>query len=161
MGVISTEDNKRSAIFVDKVYHGVQELLCGVHEVKKPQGSVLNISQELSNTKVSADNFTVETFFGPLGQLWTVMRNKWIWTENNYDNIIRVCVALKNLHICKYHLRATDFEFYQKHMTLLLLIDMGQAEKRRQKKMRYREKRRRRKNQKLWELSDDVIQSPE
>ena len=59
----------------------------------------------------------MENFFGRLTKLWGVISSKYRWSEEGYDDIFRLCVALTNYHISFHPLRdeedATNYKQYK------------------------------------------------
>lgn len=142
-GELSSEYPSAWAILVDKGYQGIHEILRGVHPVKKPFNGQLTLSQTQFNRKVSSDRVIVENYFGRLGLLWNLMSSKWRWAEENYDDIVRLCISLTNFHITNHPLRESDEQFFQRFKNRIYQIGVTMAEKRQLAQRKYREKRRR------------------
>lgn len=83
------------------------------------------MTDERRNKKVSSDRIIVENYFGRLRNYWMVLGTKFRWDEQNYDAILRICIAVKNLLVKFHPLRDKDgsaFERYKSAFTELETI---------------------------------------
>ena len=69
------------------------------------------------------------------------MSNKWRWVEKQYEKIIRLCLALTNLHVKWHPLRDEDNKHAHQYRRRLLEIGVKKAEKRKASQQMYRAKR--------------------
>lgn len=140
-------DKKRWALFVDKGYQGIFEILRGIHPRKKPVNGTISVSDEVFNKNVSSDRITVEILFGSLVGLWYILRFKWIWKLALYNDFFKFCVALTNYHVALNPLRSSDAQRNNQLRNRLSTIANNNAERRRSTVERYRQNRNVRMNQ--------------
>ena len=122
-GVLSTKYPANWGVLMDKGYQGASEYVRAIIPKKKPHGKLLPVDDENWNATVSSDRIIVENFFGRLTKLWGVISSKYRWSEEGYDDIFRLCVALTNYHISFHPLRdeedATNYKQYKNRNYLI------------------------------------------
>lgn len=96
--------------------------------------------------KVSSDRIIVEIVFGLLCGLWTLMSDKWRWSESLYDEFFSLSVSFTNFHIKWMPLRAVGRQNFQRLRNQMCHISNEQIEKKRSVLKRYLERRRDRLN---------------
>ena len=132
------------AILADKGYQGAVDELRVIHPIRTPIRGSLSLADMEFNQKVSSDRIIVENFFGRMTSMFTVLSHKYKWGEKMYDNIFMICLALTNIHIKGFPLRASDRTHYQGVRKRLLHISREEQEKKREAYQRRLERRRNR-----------------
>ncbi|RHY20158.1 hypothetical protein DYB32_010215 [Aphanomyces invadans] len=132
------------AILVDKGYQGLQEKFRAIHPTKSSGNASLPTETVIENRNISSDRIIVENFFGRLCSIWRVCADKYRWSEDLYDTIMRCCVALTNCHIETLALRAEDTNFFLQRLQRLRDISNETTRKRKLVQEKYRMKRRQR-----------------
>lgn len=130
------------AFLADKGYQGAQDQARCMIPSKKPARGVLTAAQEAANRELAADRILVENFFGRMLCLWNVMSTKYRWSEELYDTIAGLCIALTNVHIDYHELRRTDGDWYVRYVNRVFKIGEEKKRKRAETQRLYREKRR-------------------
>ena len=100
------------AVLVDKGYQGIQNSVRSIQPKKQPRNGSLSADDIERNHRVSSDRVIVENYFGRLCMLWKIMYKKFTLSEERYDQILRLCVALTNFHVSLNPLRAEDSDYY-------------------------------------------------
>lgn len=147
IGDLRTQYPDRWAILADKGYQGASQILRVIVPKKKPPRGSLTVDDADKNFKISSDRIIVENYFGRLCGLWTLFASQWRWSEDIYDDLFKIAVALTNCHIKSNPLRSDDGKHYNQIRNRLETIATERAEKRRRTQQRYRERRRRRLDQ--------------
>ena len=112
------------------------------------------------NATVSSDRIIEENFFGRLTKLWGVILSKYRWSEEGYDDIFRLCVALTNFHISFHPLRdEEDATNYKQYKNRNYLIGENIAKNRKLAQKKYRDRRSRRIRQEIGCSSDSSLSS--
>ena len=101
------------AVLADKGYQGAADELRVLYPKKKKPHKMLSVDEEQDNKDLSSDRVIGENYFGRMTSLWEITSRKYRWTEELYDPIVHLCVALANIHIFWHPLRDTDGERYQ------------------------------------------------
>ncbi len=70
------------ALLADKGNQGSDEFLRCVTTHKKPKRGVLTREEIEFNKKHSSDRILVENYFGRMGQLWSLLSSKYVWSES-------------------------------------------------------------------------------
>jgi hypothetical protein len=116
-------------VLVDKGYQGLPTHLRCIHPKRKPRGAELTHDEHDRNKRVSHDRVLVENYFGRLSTLWRVMFATFKWSEDKYDHLTRICVALTNFHAVLRPLRAQDSTAYAHQLSRYM--SMAQRQRRR------------------------------
>lgn len=98
-GMLQEEHLYSWAIIMDKGYQGAAENCCAVTTFKKPPQHKLSYSDYKYNKKIASDRIIVKHYFGRMGNLWAVVSNKWRSSENSYNMVFKLCLAVTNCHI--------------------------------------------------------------
>jgi hypothetical protein len=115
-----------------------------IHSVQSDSSQgVLAIEEELHSKRVAEDRIVVKKYLGRMCHIWGICSNKYRWSEDMYDSILQMCIAVTNFHVGFNPLRSEDSFFYAQYTTRLSLLGADIVNKRRQKQARYREKRQR------------------
>lgn len=141
------------AVLTDKGYVGMERKIRSISPKKKPVNRNPTFAEIDFNNNRATDHFLVEKFFGIMGTLWAMMGRKYRWSELKYDVIMRMCLALTNLHICKHPLRDEDGFSYRNLRRSLSHIEDETSERRQRQQKKYRDQRRSR----ICDDSDDAI----
>ena len=96
---------------------------------KKQPNRAVSLEDTTFNRRVSSDRIVVKIYFGRMGQLWTVVSNKYRWSEGTYDFIFRTCLALTNMHVRKNPLRASDHQFLRLFVIVCTVLGKIQSRK--------------------------------
>ncbi len=128
------------AVLMDKGYQGAAGVLRAITPRKKPVRGFLDRDDEVFNKKLSTDRILAENYFGRLGQLWSVLSKKYVWSEKYYNLSFSYGVALTNIHIIMHKLRDDDGSWYNRYHHL---IDVGETTKKKhaRSQSKYRQKR--------------------
>ena len=129
------------AILADKGYQSASEILRAVTPRKKPARGVLGREDEWFNKKLSSDRILVENYFGRMGQLWSVLSRKFVWSEKLFDLLFAIGVAATNYHVTIHKLRDDDSEWYNRYKNRLLHVGVMTKRKRAESQAKYRKKR--------------------
>lgn len=100
---------------MDKGYQGAQRKVRAVIPTKKPIGGLLIRAQKDKNFRIGKERVIVEMFFGRLTSLWSFFSTRFRWSEEIFDTVTRLCVALTNHNVLCNHLRETDLQIYHQH----------------------------------------------
>ncbi|DAZ99638.1 TPA: hypothetical protein N0F65_001875 [Lagenidium giganteum] len=81
-------------MLVDKRYVGAPNHMRCIHPKK---GSAATLSREdvALNQRISSDRVIVENYFGRVCSLWKVLAATYKWQEDRYDQVSRLCFALR------------------------------------------------------------------
>lgn len=131
-------------VLVDKGYQGSREFIRSIHPHRKPPRGVLSHAQENYNRALSSDRIIVENYFGRLGSMWSIMSQKYMWSEDQYDDIAKLCISFTNFNVELHPLRAADGTWYRQYLNLLSEIARGMTKERSDSQARSRNRRRRR-----------------
>ena len=140
-GPLEKECPRQWAILADKGYQGTAEICRVIHPKRNPPGAFLSPGEVAENKAISSDCILVESVFGRMCGLWSVVGTKWKCSENKYDPVLRLCLGLTNFHIRWGPLRAQNMTLYQKLTNRWYQIGNSQLERRHRIQKRYREKR--------------------
>lgn len=91
----------------------------------------------------SSDGVIVENCFGRLCCNWNIQSTKFKWAEQNYGDILKLCLAMTNSRIRFHPLREADGIFCRQALNCISHISRDASEKRRRTQERYCERRRR------------------
>ena len=83
---------------------------------KKPVGGVLTVAGRRENEAKASDRVIAKNYFGRQGILWGVASNTYRWSEDSYDNIFQLTVALTNVYIKWHPLRREDGKTYERYL---------------------------------------------
>ena len=129
------------SILADKGYQGAADELRVLYPKKKKPHKMLSVDEEEGNKELSSARVIVKNFFGQMNGLWEVTSRKYRWAQELYDPILRLCVALTNIHILWHPLRDQDGERYEQVRNKWFTFGQGMVKLNQQ---RYRDKRQRR-----------------
>lgn len=161
-GMLSNTYQDSWAIIMDKGYQGAQVHLRAIIPKKEPNRKLLSIEDENWNKMVASDRIIVENFFGRLTKLWYVIASKYRWSEESYDTIFCICVALTNFHIQLHPLRDdVNAAHYRIYKNRNYRIGESIVKKRKLAQKRYRERRKQRIHEELEDNSNSSISSEE
>jgi len=130
------------AVLLDKGYQGTQDVIRGIHPIRKKPNARLSQADVTFNRNVSSDRIIVENYFGRLCSLWEICSRKYRWSEALYDPIFKLCVALTNYHIEKHPLRNEDLEYFTRRKNEMMVLSEERVRKRQSTQQRYRDNRR-------------------
>ncbi len=100
----------------DKGYQGADQVVRTIVPYKKPPKGQLTSAQQNHNKAVSHDRVIVENFFGRQTSLWGICANKYRWKHDYYDDLMKLTLALTNVHIQYHPLRAEDAQIFRLYM---------------------------------------------
>lgn len=106
-------------IYAYKGYQGRHEMISCILPHKKRPNGYLTIKKESFNEKFSSDKIIVESYFGKMQALCSIISVKYRWSEIFYYTISAMCVALANCHIDKLSLRPTDVDCFKRYIAKL------------------------------------------
>ena len=144
-GILVDEYPDHRAVLMEKGYQGASEYVRAVMPRKKQPNRAMSLEDTTFNRRVSSDRIVVENYFGRMGQIWTVVSDKYRWSEGSYDSIFRTCLALTNMHVRKNPLRASDHQFFETVRNRLYCIGEDTV----QEKKCVQERRRKRRKQRM------------
>jgi hypothetical protein len=113
------------AMLVDKGYQGLQDSIRTIQPTRQPRGGEYTPEQLVRNERVSSDRVLVENYFGRMCSLWNVMHKTYVWNEDRYDMLSRLCCALTNFSVSLMPLRAADDQHYKR--TMCRYVSMAQT----------------------------------
>jgi len=142
-GFLSVRYPDHWAVLLDKGCQGAQQYVRAILSKKKTHGKLLSVEDENWNATVASDRIIVDNFFGRLTKLWAVISTKFRWTEEGYDDIFRLCVALTNFHVSFHPLcDDEDAAHYNLYKNRNYIIGERIVNKRKATQKNYRERRR-------------------
>lgn len=139
--ILSEKYPESWAAIADKGYQGAAEFLRVVTPKKKPPGRNLSEEDLIFNQKLASSRIIVENFFGRMTKLWSIVSRKYVWGEELYDTIFRLCVALTNVNIKIQPLRIIDGQWYNGYKNRMQEIGRARKRKRSESQSRYRANR--------------------
>ena len=83
---------------------------------------------EIFNRKLSSDRIIVENYFDRLGKLWGILGTKFRWSENLFDTIFAIGIALTNYHVTMHKLRDLNGSWYNQYRNRLVHVGKGKSE---------------------------------
>lgn len=104
---------------------------------KKPVNRNITFAEIDFNNNHSTDLILVETFFGSMETLSSMLGSKYLCSESNYYVIMRMCIALTKFHIYKHLLREYDGVAYQNWRRRLYNIGYETSKKRERQQKTY------------------------
>lgn len=85
------------AVLMDKGYQGAMEYVRAIRPKKKQPLRPLSLEDQQFNQDVSSDRTIVENYFGRLSSLWSMLSQTYRWSEESYNMIFKIGMALTNL----------------------------------------------------------------
>lgn len=134
------EPECRWAVLMDKEYQGAQRSVRAVIPVKKPIGGHLTRMQRDNNFRIGKDRVIVENYFGRLTSLWSIFSTRFKLSEDIFDTVTRICVALTNHHVISNPLGDNDVQVYQQHRKNVYTDGTLALLKRKRQQQKYRKR---------------------